>query len=332
MQRDRRRRSAHLAGVALPGPDDAVSIVVPHYGDPAPTRDLAQSVLADPPPGGMQLIVSDDCSPSPYPAGTGVQLTRSARNRGFGGAVNAGASLATAPWLLVLNSDLRLPAGFLTELLREASAFQPAVCGVRQVDPATGRHVPAARGRWAPLSLILIRSVLLSRFNRQKWFRRAAGLAEVDDEVTGPVDWLVGSLLLMPRVAFEAAGGFDEDYFMYGEEVDLQRRLKAEGIPSILLANFAVQHEGGASSGAIDVQAQQLRSQLLFIRKWYGQVGLGCVTAGLIAVAVADALVEALRRRPTPAQSVARDLSNRLRTTWLGARRARHVQGPDLRR
>jgi N-acetylglucosaminyl-diphospho-decaprenol L-rhamnosyltransferase len=59
--------------------------------------------------------------------------------------------------------------------------------------------------------------------------------------------WLSGACLLLRREAFEAVGGFDEDYFMFFEDVDLGERLGRAGRPSVYVPSAQVVHVGGVS-------------------------------------------------------------------------------------
>jgi GT2 family glycosyltransferase len=61
------------------------------------------------------------------------------------------------------------------------------------------------------------------------------------------VGWLSAALLLVRKEAFRAVSGFDESFFLFGEDVDLGRRLAAAGFVSKHVPSVTVGHEGGAS-------------------------------------------------------------------------------------
>lgn len=250
-----------------PGVTDPISVVIPFYGDPQSTMPLVEALLAE--QAQLEIIVVDDCSPVPFPADDRCMIVRATRNGGFGTAVNLGAAKASNPWLLVLNSDVAFEPGFLPKLLAAATPVQPAVCGVRQID-VQGNPLVSYRHDHTPVSVVLPRMPRLARLRRFHWFRSAANIVDPLDDIGGAVDWLVGSLLLLPRAAFMEAGGFDEQFFMYSEEADLQRRLRLRGIPAVLLSDLVIVHEGGASTGNLDVAGEQLRSQLKYLEKWHG--------------------------------------------------------------
>ena len=99
-----------------------LSVVIPHYGDPGPTRALVAALRdQETAVGRLQIVVSDDASPTPFPPLEGVEVVRRDENGGFGSAVNTGVRLAVHPLLLVLNSDLEVPPTFLADLLDAAT-------------------------------------------------------------------------------------------------------------------------------------------------------------------------------------------------------------------
>ncbi len=64
------------------------------------------------------------------------------------------------------------------------------------------------------------------------------------------VDFLIGACLLLRRDALSEVGGFDEDFWLYGEEADLQQRMTARGWQVVFTPAAMTTHVGGASSGA----------------------------------------------------------------------------------
>ena len=220
-----------------------------------------------------------------------MTLVQSSTNGGFGAAINRGAALATEPWLLILNSDVRLSPGFLSRACSEAGEWQPAVCGFRQMAP-TGPE-PAA----GPFPTLLSTATLGVRTLAFVVRRRGWSIRTVHVPVTsGSVDWLVASALLVPRTAFEAVGGFDERFFMYLEEVDLQRRLRLAGVRSVLLTDLTVDHDHGSSSQSVDIPVEQLRSQLVYIAKWEGHARLRALVWLMEAGIVLDFGADVARR------------------------------------
>jgi N-acetylglucosaminyl-diphospho-decaprenol L-rhamnosyltransferase len=252
-------------------PAPSLSVVIPHYGDPTLALALVDDLRQQSPPGGCEIIVVDDRSPTPFPDTAGVEVVRREANGGFGAAVNSGAAAATGDWLLIANSDLRIDPPTLPELLDAARPLMPAVVGPATVD-AEGR--PEHTGRRFPTApqLVAATALPLQRFAGEGWFVRLAGYVVPRDRDPRRVDWLQGSCLLLPRDVFVDVGGFDESYYMYSEEVDLQRRLSDVGVHSWLLPSVAVTHTGGKSTiGIVDVGERMMGSRLRYARKFGGE-------------------------------------------------------------
>lgn len=275
-----------------------VSIVIAHYGDPRHAVDLVDQLLDQQGLDAMEVIVVDDASPIPFPdRGAGcVTVVRRRENGGFGSAVNDGAALATHPWLLILNSDVRVEPDTVRRLLDATptgTLSGPAVRTGGSIE-LTGRAFPSA-GRVA-----LGRVRVLQRFHHAPWFLRAIGVdLRATPGKSSPVDWLAGVAMLLPTSAFRDVGGFDTSFFMYCEETDLQRRLADVGVPRVLVGTVEIEHVGGASSDIERTQSWLTSSQLHYTEKWGGHRR---TRAAMLVVAVINLATGALRRlagRPT---------------------------------
>ncbi len=273
---------------------EAVSVVVPHYGDPAHAQALVSQLAAQRDVGQLEIIVVDDASPTPYPDDDRVVLVRRPTNGGFGAAVNDGAAAARHPLLLVLNSDLTIRPTFVTELCRAAAGWQPAVVGPVLVGPDgetqwAGRHYPRTRHQ------VVEWLTPLARFRSARLLHEAVGHdTRCIAGVVRPVDWLVGAALLLPTSAFRDVGGFDEGFHMNCEEVDLQRRLHRLGIVSVFVGTVSATHAGGGSSGADHRRPWLVASRLRYAEKWREHPGR--LRAALVAASVVNATVNAARQ------------------------------------
>lgn len=237
-----------------------LAVLIPVHGSLDPVLPLLQDLLGEQVPADerpARCLIVDDASTPPCDDADlpdGVRLVRRETNGGFGAAVNTGLDALAADGdldeVLVLNSDLRLPEGFVRDLDRHAAPWMPAVVGVRAKD-AEGRSAYAARTFPTIGHQVVEWLVPLASLRHRDVLHRAVGHDVRAERGTGmiPVDWVSGAALLLPLAEVRRVGGFDEGYFMYTEEVDLQLRLRREGIPSLLDADLTVLHEGGGSSG-----------------------------------------------------------------------------------
>ena len=268
--------------------DPMVSVVIPHYGDPGPTRALCSAVLGQP---HDEVIVVDDASPTQFPAVEGVTVIPRPVNGGFGAAVNTGARAATGDLMLVLNSDLDIGPTFVADLVAASTPWQPAVTGPLILGH-DGR--PANSGRHFPTTAHHATEWLtpLARFRDRPGLHEAVGHdTRAVPGATVAVDWLVGAALLIPRAAFLEVGGFDESFHMNSEEIDLQRRLRAHGLPSVFVGTVSVVHEGGASSDPALRRRWLVDSRFTYAEKWGGvrrlRTALRAATAVNLAANVA---------------------------------------------
>jgi N-acetylglucosaminyl-diphospho-decaprenol L-rhamnosyltransferase len=151
----------------------------------------------------------------------GVSLRCFGRNRGFARAVNEGCRRARGQWLLLLNPDVRVPEEFLDRVLAAADRFaadrpRAGIVGFRL------RHADGSRqGSTGPFPTL--RSVITGLVRRRS--RRRCRPLRGRHPRESP--WVTGCCLLARRDCWREIGGFDEDFFLYYEDVDLCRRARA---------------------------------------------------------------------------------------------------------
>ena len=141
-----------------------------------------------------------------------------------------------------------------------------------------------------------------------------------------PVGWAMGCALLVRRDGARAAGGFDEGYFMYSEEVDLCVRLAAAGGATHWVPEAEVVHDGQGTTGDSPERAVEMaRSRRRYQRRHYSPRGRLAARAGVVR-AVRGA--GACRARAPPAGAPVRAAGRRR----VGASRARPACGSAPRR
>ena len=88
----------------------------------------------------------------------------------------------------------------------------------------------------------------------------------------GRVDWVLGAAMLVPSKTFRAVGGFDEEYFLYGEDKDLCRRLAQRGSTVHRLEGVRALHDGGGSGGdPAQLGRYFYRAQARYLSKFHGR-------------------------------------------------------------
>ena len=192
-------------------------------------------------------------------------------NRGFAHACNLAAASCDAPWLLFLNPDTEVLEGSLAEL---AAGLPPeaGIAGVRQLDDS-GALIPTMR-LFPSASRAVGDSLGLERVSRRPgWLgERELRLERYDREFEG--DWTIGSFMLVRREAFDAAGGFDERFFLYSEEVDLCLRVRRNGWKVVHSPAVTILHHGNSDRPA----DARLQTQLAWAQLQYADKNLPAVS------------------------------------------------------
>jgi GT2 family glycosyltransferase len=198
--------------------------------------------------------------------GSGVRLVVNPANAGFARACNQGMRASRAHHVLFLNPDAQVAVGTVGELAERLDsesnigALGPLTLnedGTVQV--STGPDLtPAAEWRQRRL----VRGV---RRRHPRALQEAASRHAREADV----DWVSGSCLMARREALEAIGGFDEDFFLFEEDADLCRRLRAAGWRVVFTPAAHVRHGLGRSMARAPAMARLAyhRSHLLYYRK-----------------------------------------------------------------
>lgn len=259
-----------------------ISVVIPHYGDPAPTLALVKR-LRDEPHGADQVIVADDCSPQPFPPDGADLVWRGASNRGFGATVNAGARLANHELLLIMNSDLEPEPGFVRRLVLAAEEHLPAICSPSLVEDAGSQGTAY---KWPDATTQCVPALLpLARFLSRPFFARFT-LSDLrcTPGHTVVTDWVASACVLLRLEDFARIGGYDEGFYMYGEDTDLCRGLALVGVPSVYVGGVQIRHGHGASSDPARIGLWNAHARFRYAEKWGFRTKLGvglAVTSGV---------------------------------------------------
>ncbi|QIK80387.1 glycosyltransferase family 2 protein [Lysobacter sp. HDW10] len=156
-------------------------------------------------------------------------------NPGFATACNQGASASSALWLAFVNPDLIVEPDSLARLVEASAQTAGGLVGAVLVDDK-GQEDPAARRRALDLAGMLRHSALrdLSVPRSEAPLQR--------------VEAVSGALMVMPRTTFNAVNGFDTDYRLHVEDLDLCRRIGEAGFEVVIANEVRVHHVRGVSS------------------------------------------------------------------------------------
>ena len=266
-----------------------VDVIIVAHGSVSLLDRCIESLAAE----GVSLrvtIVDNGADLCPGALPPSVDVIHQPFNTGFGTAQNAGVRAGSAPFLLILNPDACMTSGALASGLAYLSAHPRvgAVQGtVRNADGYDRSHGIQLR----PIHL-------LGRALGLRWLKSFAAVRQlsrrvrllrdhVARSVESPVDveWLAATALLIRREAFEDVAGFDERFFLYGEDLDLSRRLVAAGWRLVALPCDWAFHLGGMSTNSADREILWWRGTLLYTTLWWTplQRAAAVLAAGIAA-------------------------------------------------
>ena len=253
-----------------------LSIIIPHLN----RKHLLQECLSSIPKGATSLsfetIVIDNGSTDgsqemvrdSFPD---VHLLQNETNEGFGRATNRGFRAARGRYFLCLNNDTILFPQSLESLVcfldRNAEA---GICGGKILNE-DGTVQPSARSFPGIETAFFNRSSFLTRLFPWNRFSRRYLLSDWDHHSPREVDWVSGSFFMIRRSAFEKAGFFDERFFLYCEDVDYCRRVKAFGYRVFYVPEARVIHTTRYSDKRLNTLFFHHQSMYRFYKKYYAQ-------------------------------------------------------------
>lgn len=229
-------------------PERSVSIVIVSFN----SEDTLGAALSSVPDGLEAVVVEQS------PVGTAAAIAQSVRpttrvirsgaNRGFGAGCNLGAANVSGDVVVFLNPDACLERGSFDELAQAVRDRGGAIVGPALLDE-DGRDISEARP-WTTPARRTVDLLLPKRLQPAKW-----ALDVHPEDVLyrdgGSVDYVQGACLAVGRDAFFRAGGFDESFFLYGEEEFLARRLVEQGLHCYFLPSVVVRHVGQTSTSSV---------------------------------------------------------------------------------
>lgn len=210
---------------------------------------------------------SNDASASRAQAHDGVTVIRRTENAGYGAGCNEGVASLTNPDVVIFaNPDTEWPRGSIDALV-----------AVLDSDSSIGLVSPVlVDERGLPHAMVerdfRIGAVLLSMTRLRRPIR--PGRANFPEGPLADVEWLHTAAAVVPRRTVDALGGFDERFFLFAEDADLCRRVRAHGQRVVVTANVRVTHVGGASFDASFDQdgsaALRTRALASYLEKYQG--------------------------------------------------------------
>lgn len=168
-------------------------------------------------------------------------------NVGFKTLVNISFEKAEGEYVFLINSDILLSPGAVPEMLRYLRAHpEIGILGPKQFN--FNGSLQASAFRFYRPQTILYRRTWLGKTPFGKKHLRWFTLADEDLTAPRPVDWIIGSALLVSKEKAIQVGGMDEQFFLYMEDVDWCRRFWEQGFKVVHFPDAFVYHYHGKGS------------------------------------------------------------------------------------
>ena len=231
-----------------------VSIIIINYKSAALVLNCIKSIVQQTTAGNYEIIVVDNDSQdaakekifSAYPEVKWLQLDY---NAGFARANNAGMKIAKGNHYLILNADTIILNKAIDKSIALLKNYPGAVgCGIQLLNTDGSTQISGAHFMRGGLNTLLPLPYLgrLIRWFGYKFKSTVPSVQHVKQDIE--VDWVVGAYMLVKADVIKRSGMFDEDFFMYAEEIEWCARLRKQG-KLVLFAEPKVTHIGGGTSG-----------------------------------------------------------------------------------
>lgn len=204
-----------------------------------------------------------------------IKFIKNKTNLGFSEGNNQGISQALGRYVLLLNSDTRLNTNVIGKMVNWMDKHPKAAISSCQLLNRDG-SIQGTGGAFPRLDKVALWMLMLDDVpgvdllikpfhpaHKQSFYKGAFPKQPTQ------TDWVTGAYLLIRTDVAKQVSGFDKDYFMYTEEVDLCYRVKKLGWQVWLLPSYEIVHLGGASSSSEFPLLSEFKNLKLFYKKHY---------------------------------------------------------------
>ncbi len=271
-------------------PELDVSVVVVGYRTPELVRRCVRSVLEQTRGVTLEVLVVDNdggpgATSDPVLLDAGCTVILPDTNLGFARAVNRAAAVATGRYVLLLNPDTVVVDGAVDRLVAFADEHPGhGLYGGRTVD-ADGRLDPRSCWGFPTLWSTFCFATGLASMAKGHPVLDPESLGSWARDSVQEVDVVTGCLCLVRTSTWRGLGGFDERFFVYGEDVDLALRAREAGFRPLLCPEATVVHDVGASTTRVEKLVLLHRGKVSLLRKHWTRpraaVGVALLRSGV---------------------------------------------------
>ncbi|MBI4004983.1 glycosyltransferase family 2 protein [Candidatus Roizmanbacteria bacterium] len=241
-----------------------LSIIIVSYNTKQITRNCVESIYDSTAP--CEIVVIDNLSTDGsqemlqeyQKKHNNFHLIQNAQNVGFAKANNQGVKIAKGEYILFLNSDIVVLEDAIQKLFTYYKENENRIHFLGGKLLNADKTPQTSCGPSYSLAVVFAALFLRGDY----W-----GLTRYSPTKVQEVDWVSGACILTKKECFDAVGGFDENIFMYMDEIDLLYRAKQKGHRVFFYSNAQFIHLGSASSNNRTYPIQQVFKGLLYFYK-----------------------------------------------------------------
>jgi GT2 family glycosyltransferase len=242
-----------------------ISVIIPNYKSELFLVDCIKSIQASFSSVSFEIIViNNDIIPiTKILSFDNIRIVDTKENMGFARACNAGAKIAGGDILFFLNPDTKIISGDIHALIKTINTSSVGVVSP-QLLTSSGVIQPWSAGYEITLLEIISNNIGIIK-SSNLWKKNTKHKP----------DWISGAAMLIKKDLFNKINGFDENFFMYFEDVDICKRVKDASLDIVISPLFQVLHFGGQSSSGTKQQKKfYYTSQDYYFKKHQGIISL----------------------------------------------------------
>ncbi|MEO8211034.1 MAG: glycosyltransferase, partial [bacterium] len=196
---------------------------------------------------------------------TEVKIISNDKNLGFSKANNLALKEIRSEYVLILNPDTVLEEGTFEKIISFFEKDNNIGAVTSKLILANGKLDSACRRSFPTPSVAIPRILGLSKLFPQSKLFGKYNLTYLDEDKTYEVDAICGAFMFIPKAVLDKTGFFDEDYFMYGEDLDLCFRIKKKGYKIFYYSEVTTIHFKGESTK---------KTNLSYVNNFYGAMNI----------------------------------------------------------
>ncbi len=235
------------------------------------TRNLAAEIFV------IDNNSSDGSQEFLQPRFRGIHFCRNSENVGFAKASNQALKAARGQYILFLNPDTIVPEDCFEKCI---SFFENhpggGAIGIRMLD-GTGKFLKESKRSFPSPLTSFFKLLGLARLFPKSVFFSKYHLGHLDAYEDHEVDVLAGAFMMVKKEVLDKVGAFDENFFMYGEDIDLSYRIQKAGFKNYFFAGSSIIHFKGESTkkGSLNYVRMFYSAMSNFVKKHYGGAKAG---------------------------------------------------------